>query len=314
MRRAALLFALLLAAGCGNWSDEDAEFQAAAPRREDLTLRPPDQGTRTQSLEAGDYGTRSDRLTERSEVYATVTGMARDVNELVGGLTAGLDMVRQVPPSLREPDRRVWGPYDDRDRPGYQVQVEMRRSASGAQYTYQVQSRRKGIEDFVAIITGTFEGERVSQGRGSFELHRGRAAAIGWPVDEGGEVTLSYDMAGGVTAAALKSTPESGPATMDVRYRVERDGGGWMKFDVESDLVKATPRPERLSLAARWLADSSGRAEVMVSKGDLGEAVGNIGECWAPDQTRVWMQRDFDCDASPCEVGREQDCSVASAQ
>jgi len=302
-----LLIAVTGLAGCGNWSDEDAAFQAAVPRREDLTLEPPS-GQSQQSLTRTELGVPRDAL-ELSDVYATVVQTARDVNGLVASITAGLDFVRTLPPTRRETGRRFWGPFPDEGRPGLEIRIEMSR-ASETEYHYALQWRRQGTTEFLDVVSGAFLGEHASQGQGSLTLDGDKARAAGLVEDQNRYIELSWDMRGGAASAHLDARYYSGNS-LGVSYTVEKDGGGEMQFDVRTNLVGASEVLENLAIHARWKADKSGRADTSASGGDLGNAVGAHAECWDPSATRVWGSRNYNCGwAAVCGEGEAAACRL----
>lgn len=304
MRRPLLAALLLTVAGC-SWSDLDAEFLAALPQRQDLKVAPPSQAA--QALEAGGYGTREDAL--RSGAAADVDAQARGLNGLIDGLTGGLDVVRQIPPSVREPDRRVWGPYADEEHPGFELQVEIARAAD--RYTYEVQWRpAAGDGAWQGIISGHFRGEQAANGAGSFTLDGAKARAIGFPFDPDlAQVTLSYDHQDG-TRVQVDATATTGVAAQ-YAHRKRADGSGAMSY------TTVLANGWTLRVDAGWLSSRAGRIDAVASHPSWPVFSGHRRECWDERLERIYFLQDFrdeQCPSGDCATGRAEDCRIAQPQ
>src|SRR6202042_3828169 len=101
------------------WSNEDLEFLYALPDRDTLHANVPGEATSTnttqQPLSVGDD----------SQTYANTKLQTDQFNAFLDDVLDGLDNIRQIPPTTRLDDGRIWGPYDDSTHPGFQVQVEI---------------------------------------------------------------------------------------------------------------------------------------------------------------------------------------------
>ena len=143
----AAVVALALGAGCGSWSNEDILFVAALPTREALALKLPASAGQALCAPPGP-----------SLVWGWAKPVGDGLNGVVDSLLALVDLVKRTPPTTREPDARVWGPWDDQKHPGMEVRVTMRRSRDAAgvpSYTYQFEERPRGGA-FQSVLDGSF--------------------------------------------------------------------------------------------------------------------------------------------------------------
>ncbi len=143
---------------------EDLEFLYARPDRDTLHANVPGEATSTnttqQPLSVGDP----------SPTYATTKDQTDQFNAFLDEILDGLDAIRQVPPTTRLADGRIWGPYDDSSHPGFQVQVEIDRNAD-AGFDWKLSYRPDG-QAFFDIGNGNFQPTvSLKEGIGSFQLN-----------------------------------------------------------------------------------------------------------------------------------------------
>lgn len=309
------LIAAVALAGCGNWSDEDAQFLSAIPKKEDLILSGLPAATSAASKAAPDLGQRQDALLGLSSIYGIVSAGASGVNAFVARLTAGLDFVRSLPPSLREEGRRGWGPYADAAHPGLEMQIAVLRES--AAYRYEMQWRQRGGTEFVTVIVGHFRGERAKGGSGDLTLDFDKARWVGTAsaAEENRTIALHYDLTR-QTPNEMVVTKNSG-ARESWEYIVDPDGGGDVQFRVDTNLYALTSALETMLIHARWRADRTGRAAIVLSGGDLPTGgLFHYGECWAANQSTQYWSKDFGCPLlqASCSEGDESACSVPALE
>src|ERR1700704_16159 len=117
------------AAGCGNYSNEDLEFMAALPEKQELSAEVP---TRSALV-----------LGEAAEYYL----LTRNVSLIFNGITEAflglIDTIRAFPPTTRQPNRRIWGPFpaDPVKQPGWMIRMVMERV--GATFTYNLEFKHE---------------------------------------------------------------------------------------------------------------------------------------------------------------------------
>ena len=181
MRNLAPALLCLLTVACGgDFSNDDLEFQNALPQRQDLAAKLPDaaarsgQGLRSQQVRLQVLGGTSELALQ---AYAAGTRF----NVSVDALLSLLELFRNAPPTTRETDRRIWGPYPDKDHPGHEVRFVMERQ--GAQFAYLLQYRPKGAGDdaWWTYLPGTFKADGgIRKGEGALALDLKEARARGF--------------------------------------------------------------------------------------------------------------------------------------
>jgi len=128
MRSSALVaFLLCAASGCGgNYSNDDVEFAAAVPRRTDVTVAMPlTSGLSSSGLRAENVP--SSRLGEPSDIYAETRRTADGLDQMAGFFIQILEMATRLDPTVRTPDLRIWGPWDNQEVPGWELQLVITR-------------------------------------------------------------------------------------------------------------------------------------------------------------------------------------------
>src|SRR4051812_7704845 len=142
-----LLVAGLTSAGCGNYSNEDLEFMQALPEKPDLSADVP---TRSALV-----------LANTAELYRMTRDVVAIFNGVVDAFLTLIDAIRAYPPTTREPNMRIWGPFAaGKDKPGWDVRMKITRTDL-ATFTYEVGFRPTGFgggeeEGWINIVTGTF--------------------------------------------------------------------------------------------------------------------------------------------------------------
>lgn len=298
----ALLLALIALGGaaCGNYSNEDVDFQLAVPARDDLSVKLPTQ----QALTSAD-----------AAEYLTVTHQTVGVfNQFVDGLTGIVDAVRAYAPSERQGDVRLWGPFlNDADH-AWELRLRMTRGSDGAagqRFLYEIEFHRVGdaAAPWQRLIAGTFApATGFRRGTGEVELTLVAARAAGYPVAEWKDLqTLHIKYQRTTAPITVELTFENLPSNETpggtYSYAEAADGAGAMNFvwrRRDNALVQA------LGIMARWRPDGAGRADARVVDGvpALLNAVVGI-DCWGPEGRNTYLRRDV---APKREVGLPASC------
>jgi hypothetical protein len=260
--RSATSVLLLLVASCGNYSNEDVLFAEAVPQSESLKLALPQNAPAPASCPYPSY----------LWVYALTTGAA--LNTSVADFLIDIDLARASSPSVRLPGERVWGPWNDRNHPGFQGELLMTLQAdAGTTFNFVIEERRDGDSSWTDLVDGHFIGSEASHGAGDFAIHFGAARKLGInnPTDPKADLAVSYDL--GAVPLVIR-LDLAGAALTDplppflYEYQGGPDGGGsfafaWFDADAGAE-VHAT---------AAFQADGSGGGSY---------SVGNAGidECW----------------------------------
>lgn len=305
--RLAALAALALA-GCGNYSTEDLRFLSALPRRDDLRVEVPAQGE--PGALVGPCATRT------ADVWLGGKRTSDGLNAGVEFLLALVDAVRRHPPTWREDDARGWGPFDDRNHPGREIQIRMSRSFPDgsdrpAVYAYVFEARVEGTEVFRTILSGTFVGGSASRGRGQILLDFDALWALGMNDADTprGAMQVVYDRA-------------SDPVTIDLALGA--DGFGVVPFvygyagyaDRRGTFdYRLRDAGNLLTVATAFDATGAGRARVGFV--GAGGGTGSFDQCWDRDACLVYVRDpgNYSCAAAeaPCSLGAITDCPAVPA-
>jgi hypothetical protein len=275
MRYGLLLLGCLATACGGNLSNDDLEFLNALPAREDLAAKLPGAEASASSRE---IRSRVDRLElpalgTPSQTYLETRRVSEEFNTALDGLLALLEAIRQLPPTQREPDRRLWGPMSS-DQPGQEVRFLMERHAE--QFAYRLQVRRAGAgeEAWWSLIEGTFQaGRGLRRGAGQVSLRLAPAKARGLDVGELAyldRLDFNYQTHSPPIQVEALLVPAAGQSTTEVRHAYRELPGslGEMGFMLASrDLVRGDAL-EELHILSRWTRER-GVGVVTVRGGDL---------------------------------------------
>jgi len=298
-------------AGCGgNYSNEDVEFLSALPVRAQLESKLPAQGMTQSTLE----GTRRDGLSvgDPSPLYLDTRGGSDAFNGGLFALLTLIDDIRRIAPTHRELDKRVWGPFPDKDRPGFITEVVMERTQLVA-YDYRIESRRSDAPSsspWVPLVRGNFRATGgARKGTGEVHLFAQAARNAGVPIDDPNltqldTLDMNYvtDQSPIQVTMVFKAIPMSSFDTLEYAYAESNDGQGSIQFIWTIPLPSPLP-PARVRILSRWLATGAGRADILVLDGSfqLAQAV----ECWDA-QFRVTYS---DNPWSPPPVGNLTGCA-----
>ncbi|MFP2913438.1 hypothetical protein ACLESD_52280, partial [Pyxidicoccus sp. 3LFB2] len=235
-------------------------------------------------------------LGEVSELVTDTEETGLDFNASVDGLLTLLESIRSESPTTREPDRRVWGPFKDKDHPGYDVRFVMERKA---RFEYQLEYRRTGEDDLEwwALLSGHFQPDAgIRKGVGGLSLDVKRAEQEGFP--PGGLAALArldivYQTKELPTSVELVFTPQ-GEQAAPIRYRYrEAEGGlGEMRFQLQDMDLVVGGRLEDVELTTRWAPDGRGMGVLEVLDGDITGA--KYTECWNALGRVTFLARSWD--------------------
>jgi hypothetical protein len=299
----------LLAACGGNFSNEDLEYLNALPSREALASKLPDRGASS----GGGLAQRRDRLAvgDTSQLYADTRKASTDFNNALDGLLSLLENIRTVPPTTREPGRRTWGPFVDRNHPGNDVRFVMDRDGGFFDYRLQFKPSSAGAGEWWSFLEGSFKadaGIRIGEG----DLHLFIADAVAKGLNVGNLKGLSRLDIGYQNkmlpsrAEMIFSAPPTPPATTgpEVRYTYRELPGGFgeMRFLLkDTDAVPGGLR-EDVEITSRWTPDHGGVATFVILRGDLQGA--GYKECWDAQNKLTFAKRSWELFG----IGLASDC------
>jgi hypothetical protein len=298
-------FTLLLLTACGgNFSNEDVEFVSALPVRRDLESKLPQQTG--QSLL---QGTRQDAVTlgQPSQAYLDAKGASDAFNNGLFFLLDLIDSIRQISPTTREPDRRIWGPFPDKDHPDFIDEVVMERHETTL-FDYRIEVRRKdaaSTDPWTVIVKGSFQATGGAR-KGTGEVHLYAKAA-----NDAGLLLQGLDALDTLDAwyvtdqspiqvnMLFVSVANPTPTIVGYAYREYVDGHGEIDFIVVTGgglLI--------LAETAKWLPSGQGRADQGVLAGFILGAAGV--ECWDAQFQVTYSNKPWE---NPTTVGDPASCA-----
>ena len=276
--------------GCGNYSNEDLDFQLALPDQSDIAVKMQLLVSRPDS----------------AEYYIVTRNAITTFNAMVVELVALIDHVRGNSPTSRQGNRRIWGPFPSDKYPTWETRVVMDRStvsSSLLRMDYWVQLRLIGQNDsaWVSFLVGSYTSQGSARtGQGDIRLLAKDLRDGGYPVDDDPglanldnlHVTYSnatYPMTVTMDIVKLpKASPQSGSYT----YAQNQDGSGKMTFDWQG-VTTDTGVPITANMTSQWLGSGAGRADLTA---DLTPNLPNqstlLGtDCWGVDTVATYSYR-----------------------
>lgn len=300
----------LLAACGGNFSNEDLEYLNALPSREALASKLPESSA---GAVGGGLARRRDQLVlgEASPLYLDTRKASTDFNTALDGLLGLLENIRTVPPTTREPDRRTWGPWPDRNQPGNDVRFVMDRVGDSFNYHLDFKPSAGKEEAWWTFLHGSFQADAgIRVGEGELHLLIAEAAARGLNVGELRtlqQLDVGYQNKALPTRVEMLFTAQPVPpltTAQQVRYtyRALTGGLGEMRFLLkDTDLVPG-PLLEDVEITSRWTPSQGGVASFVILRGDLLGA--SYKECWNAQHQVTFAKRSWELFG----IGKASDC------
>lgn len=317
MRTFALALCCLLAVACGgDFSNDDLEFQNALPQREDLAAKLPDSAARSSegARPRGQALHRAQVLGGTSELALQAYAAGTQFNTDVDDLLALLEVFRHAPPTTREPDRRVWGPFPAESHPGHELRLVMERQGSDFGYLLQFRPTGGGEAAWWTYLPGTFKadgGIRKGEGTLAMDLHEARARGFE-PQDASlvDRLDIRYQTKVLPTSVELLVSTLGGALPL-ARYASRRtpEGLGEMSFRLPGEDLIPGGLLETLDIVARWTPDGRGVLMLNILDGDAKGA--QYTECWDARTRITFIQRNWDF-ITPTE-GDRRTCPDVSA-
>jgi hypothetical protein len=315
MRNRWLLLLGCLAACGGNFSNDDLEFLNALPTREDLASKlPGSSGT------VSEEGLRQhvDPLAEgeASPLYRDTRKASDAFNSGLDGLLALLEKLRELPPTTRAPELRVWGPWRDPNHPGHEVRFVMNREAGRFDYLLQYRPRGSGEEGWWSAMEGTFQADGgLRKGTGAVRLLVQEARSRGFDMRGLAGLDLLeivYQTRALPISVQMRFVPALPRTASELLYAYrELPGGlGEMGFLLEDTDILPGTRKEDLAILSRWTKDQGGVGIVAVTGGDVPAGVtATQVECWDARFQVTYLKRSWEA----AVVGSASTCPDVSA-
>lgn len=305
---------LALSACGGDFSNDDLEFLNALPRREDLAVKLPGERQKVAGQQvAGATVAMAVKLGELSELVGDTDETGLKFNGGVDGLLSFLETIREAPPTERETDRRIWGPYRDRSRPAFEARFVMTRA--GERFDYQLEYRRvnEGEDAWWSFLVGAFQANAgIRKGTGDISLETGRAFGKGFftGMEALERLEIHYQTQALPTRVELVFDYAL-TSLLPARY-VFREGEGKvveMTFEIHDTDFVAGGQLEDVALTTRWAPDGRGLGSLEVLAGDITGA--KYTECWDRLGRVTFIARSWDF-LTPTE-GSRASCPDVSA-
>jgi hypothetical protein len=284
------LVGVSLLAACGNYSNDDLDFQLALPQKSDLRAN-----VRL-----------SDPQVNSAEYYRTTRNAIDTFNAMVDDLLGLIENVRRYPATSRQGNRRIWGPFPAEKYPTtWQLRVVMDKSTVSStllHMDYWVQVRPVGTDDsgWVSFLAGSYSSSGSARtGTGDIHLLARDARAADYPVnDDPGLADLDhldvhYESAAYPIRVALTivKLPDPKPQSGTYDYSENQDGSGSMTFDWQG------PTDTGISIAAtmkaQWLGSGAGRADLTthLTANTSGTPTLLGTDCWGVDTVASYSLR-----------------------
>jgi hypothetical protein len=289
---------LLLVACQEPYSNDDIVFLKALPP--ELAVDVPGlTATNTSSVGSGICAEPAEDFTP-AKFYCDANKVATDVNKNLDDIFRLLNEIAAYPPTTREDDLRIWGPFPADDLE-IVLSIERIRTSTIVRYTtsstvttvetrfrYLLQGRPRGVGDFVGVVYGESAPTGDAGGR------------MGWvaldldglhyldPVKntDRGAIGIAYDTRFDQTTLNVyldinRFTPKFEPEAAYF-YQSPNDGSGTLTFYGKVNLIETTDALETLAYQVRWRPDMRGRADVSVTGGDTPSPPGYyyVVQCW----------------------------------
>jgi hypothetical protein len=274
---------------CGNYSNDDLDFQLALPEQTDMEAQMHLSVTRVDS----------------AEYYRATRSAVTTFNGMVGQLVGLVDLVRGTTPTSRNGAERTWGPWPVEKHPDWELRLVMQRSTVSASllhmdYWLQLRPVGGGDSSWVSFLVGKYTSSGSARtGQGEIHLLTAEARAAGYPVnDDPGLVNLdhldvTYDSAAFPITVTMDivNLPTATTQSGSYKYFQNQDGSGQMRFDWQG--FTDSGAQVSATMQAEWIGSGAGRADLTaVLSPDQSTVVTTLGtDCWGVDAVATYSHR-----------------------
>ena len=230
----------------------------------------------------------------------SIREISRDLNHGAAWVLILVHTIVEYPPTTVDGDVYTWGPWSETLDPAEWRLVVTENLDGSYDWSFDGRSKLEEGTTFVTVISGNaIPGAIEHHGRGTFLIDFDAAEIVN-PLEneDRGTVEIAYDLEREAGAPATLDiaiqtleTDEFGvdqPVAFDYAYAENADGSGDLSFEIHCDLDDEGTLAEEALIRSRWFATGSGRADVRVKDGDLGELVVTASECWNDTSRRVY--------------------------
>lgn len=300
--RLVFLMPFILAAACGNYSNDDLEYMNAVPAGSQLSATLP---AYSSTLPAS----------SEAELAQTTHSVTTQFNQMIANALGGIDAIRSYAPTSRTPTSRIWGPFPANKQPGWDWRLTVSHDdPQSTTFTYEldVENTADSATGWLTFVTGSFDAQDgVRKGSGSLTMDTTKLSMAGFPFDSGmvpfTMLTVTYetltDPVNHVTMT-IERTPDAANQVSSVvyTYAAQADGSGQMSFTLTGNFIVG-PAIETVAVTSAWLPTGAGKASEMVEQGDGAGLLQT--ECWdasfaATYNDKPWAPTEDIADPSAC--------------
>ena len=207
-----------------------------------------------------------------------------------------IDDIVASPPSERMEDRRVWGPLGFDGGSVSLVTDRVRTSTVFRSTSTSTPTAANEIFEFAMQLATSgpvlIFGQQVAETtgvQGRMFLDLSASAALDPSSTVRGQVAVAYDLRFGQrTIDLILGDLYLGAPSAAWRHTEQSDGAGTLLFYLQQNIDPRTAQPELWVVAARWRADGQGRADVLITEGDLAQPL-FASECWDAAFNRTYL-------------------------
>jgi hypothetical protein len=219
---------------------------------------------------------------EPSQQYLDTKKASTDFNALLDGILGVVEAVRQYPPTERNDQTRIWGPFPTPDHPGFEARLVINR-VDDQNFTYAIDFNRQGGDAWFAVLTGAYRATTTGlrKGQGSFALLAKAmrdGGLMNTDLDALEKIEVSYVTDRYPIEVAMHFVVVPGhPSTwseIGYEYKELEDTSGAMTFNVKTTSAEMS----EVQTTSRWLKSGAGRADVLILEGTYEGAA--MVECW----------------------------------
>jgi len=310
-----LLLALAAPVGCLMQTDDQADaFRQALSDKEQIQIKVP--GATTPKSGDGLGTSQQALLGERAELYLVTRDISTSVNHAAYHWLSIVDDIAHQPPTSIENGVATWGSHT----PALSLITYLFVMTDGGNgsYHYVLQGKVKNQPNhtYLPIIEGVSTPGTNDTGTGNMQLHFSNAKALDPTLDASGEIGFTYEDKGthwqlDVGFMAFVDHEGDGPIDALYHYLEYADESGDFSFLTHSDIQEDSSADETWFMHSRWLSGGSGRSDVVIAGGDLGEVEVYASECWDELFARTYWTIDPQY-LEPTE-GAEESCVFPAA-
>jgi hypothetical protein len=214
-----------------------------------------------------------------ADLYTQSYYGARAINGFGAFVLGLLESITRFAPTSLGPSQAVWGPFGDPGEPNvWRLTIDR---AADSHFDWRLEGKPRSATDagYLTIAGGTFVPEQHPFGRGLFNVDFETLRSLN-PTETGrGRIVYAYlrDSSGTRVAVHAVGVDAQGAPT-DARYAfgIDPHGVGFILLDAASD---AAMNAKDLLIHTRWLADGTGRADVVAADQASGHVL-RVSQCW----------------------------------